>query len=172
MKRNNRQIDTAARASGQSSANRQADLPNRQIPAMRPATPEDLASIEHWLKDEYDRAATGLGFWNNVNIIRNAAREGRLTVLQTQDSSSPVAFCVFGHGYASIDILEVHPAHRHQGHGRALARHCFNQARLAGAEDITVLCEPNTSVPFWKAIGFVDIDGGSADFIQLRMVLT
>ena len=117
---------------------------------------------------------TGRGFWNNVDIIRDAAAQGGLHVLRIPDVGFRWPFAYVA-ARTSIDILEVHPGYRRQGHGNALARHCIDLARQADVGEITVQCEPRSSVPFWRAIGFGEMDGclgDSSGCRQMRMVLT
>ena len=72
----------------------------------------DLAEIEAWLREEFELAGTGRGFWCNMGIIKTAADKGQLPVIREHEHGGIVGFSVVGSGGESIDIIEVHPLHR------------------------------------------------------------
>jgi GNAT superfamily N-acetyltransferase len=122
------------------------------------ADPTDLAEIEAWLREEFELAGTGRGFWCNMGIINSAADKGQLSIIREHKQGRVVGFSVVGSGGGSIDIIEVHPVHRGKGYGRLLVQHCIQAAKQAGADEVEVLCEPASSIPFWQYLGFVAVE--------------
>ncbi len=118
----------------------------------------DLAEIEAWLREEFELAETGRGFWCNMGIIESAADKGQLSIIRESDQGPVVGFSVVGSGGGCIDIIEVHPVHRGKGYGRLLAEHCIRAATTTGADEVEVLCEPASSIPFWQHLGFVAVE--------------
>lgn len=53
-----------------------------------------------------------------------------------------------------IQLMEVAPASRGRGIGRAFAEALMNECRLRGATTVRVQCAPRESAPFWRAMGF------------------
>lgn len=98
-----------------------------------------------WLRQEYERVDEG--FYVNRNIIEKAHRAGELSVLLHHDGGA-IAFMV------GWDILEVRPDMRGLGHGKTLAKHHIEQARSDGTCVLNIECNPPSSIPFWKKMGF------------------
>lgn len=112
------------------------------------ATHSDLEFILAWLAAE---AATGeQTFHGNRNLIAQGQKEGELFVLR--EAGETVAFALGKPGV--IAIQETRPDRRGNGYGRILAKWGIDRAL---AEDIVVIegeCSPDTSLGFWKTMGF------------------
>jgi GNAT superfamily N-acetyltransferase len=116
-------------------------------------TQVQLSEILAWL--EREEAETGEGFLCNKDIIVEAfaCEEIYCAVLER----SVVGFVTHNvkSQSASIDILEVCPAHRRRGYGTKLALDAIERLFKAGAPNITVKCAPSSSESFWRKFGFV-----------------
>lgn len=112
----------------------------------------DLPAILTWLKVEYDQAGTGTGFWCNRSIIEQAHDDCRLVVADDGDTDRAVAFQVGG--LLHPGILEVRPDKRGMGFGRRLVEYCIARAREEDECVLHIECNPASSVPFWKRMGF------------------
>lgn len=111
---------------------------------------EDLPKIRAWLETD-DRQGVE-NFLCNWEIIEDAHRDRSLLVYVDDKTGDPVAFQVgqlIGPG-----ILEVRNDFRRRGIGQKLVEHCV---KLAGKRDCCCLyiqCNPASSIPFWKKMGF------------------
>ena len=114
------------------------------------ATEDDLACIRTWLREERDQGERG--FKCNWSIIEEGFTEGRLVVIRDPQSAVAVAFRVGG--LLSPSIMEVHPSHRKRGYGAEIVEYFIEQARKESVNVLVVQCQPRTSIPFWKAMGF------------------
>jgi GNAT superfamily N-acetyltransferase len=72
---------------------------------------------------------------------------------------------------ASIDIMEIHPQHRGNGHGTKLAAHLISHLFRSGSAYVSVKCAPRSSEPFWRKLGFVDKDAGAKQFPPVELWL-
>ena len=120
---------------------------------IRQATDADLEAVAKWLQDEDARGVQGC-FWCNINVIEGCHRDGQMTVLTDPESDQPLAFLCGGPTDPEPPIMEVHSDHRGRGLGRALWEHHLARVRDAGLPGLKVHCQPSTSIPFWKAMGF------------------
>lgn len=112
------------------------------------ATEADLETVLDWLKREYEEDCEG--FWANRNIITDAQLDGELYILK--DEGEPVALYVGNDD--SMFILSVKKDCRGRGYGKELAEFAIQNVRSAGACVVEIKCEPITSIPFWKKMGF------------------
>jgi GNAT superfamily N-acetyltransferase len=116
---------------------------------LRAATQQDLEEVLAWLKEE-DRNE-GTGFWCNRNVIQDAFMDGELQVAVLD--GHPMALLAYG--LTRNGILETEPRFR----GRGLARQLVERAIRAEQDRderciLEFQCAPETSVPFWKHLGF------------------
>jgi predicted N-acetyltransferase YhbS len=121
---------------------------------IRHATRADLEAIHAWLIQEKKAGADG-NFLCNFDFIANGQRNRRLVVLCEAGDKTPVAFCLMTS--AELSILAVRADRRGQGFGTVLARHCMEKLRKAGVPGLVGECQPLTSVPFWKKMGFAPV---------------
>ena len=117
------------------------------------ATREDLTCIFSWLKREYDEDG-GSGFWCNQSVISDAlCKPGNLWVIRRNGEA--VAFQV---GEYSAAILSVRKEDRKRGLGRSLVEASIERALVANVNVLSGQCAPETSLPFWKRMGFEEYD--------------
>jgi len=124
-----------------------SSMPTTKI---RLATTADVDIIVDWLHDEYING-DGSGFWHNRNLIQDGQHRRHVTVL-VDDNNKPVAFCLRNHD--DLDILAVRPDRRGVGLGRELMMHVIQTARRARLLGLSGFCNPENSLPFWRAMGF------------------
>lgn len=125
----------------------------RQRFLLRPTKPH-LDQTERWLQDEYREE--GEGFYCNWNVITSAFNNGKMAVALFEDQA--VAFIVWWcwKEEGGFEILSVHPEHRGQGIGRALANRILSKFEKSGIKRVSIECQPFTSEPFWRRLGFID----------------
>ncbi len=119
--------------------------------SIRNSTDADLAEVGRWLKAEHER--DGEGFWNNLNIIEGAHAKGRLFVLPDEVTDLPIGF--IANGEDGPDVLAVRTDRRGESVGRRLAQHMIQM--FTDQDEVSVIelqCEPETSIPFWRKMGF------------------
>ncbi|MCD9030187.1 GNAT family N-acetyltransferase [Luteimonas sp. Y-2-2-4F] len=116
--------------------------------AIRPSTYADLPLIKEWLELE---ARDGVGFIHNWDLIESATADGEMTVFG--DLQSPVAFLTYGLSRGSI--LQVRSDQKGRGIGRKLVEYAIAKADAIGNAVLVIQCEPKTSIPFWRRMGFV-----------------
>lgn len=128
--------------------------------SIRKSTDVDLAEVRHWLKAEHERDREG--FWNNMNIIEGAHAKGCLFVLPDEMTDLPIGF--IANGEDGPDILSVRTDRRGKGAGRRLAQHMVQ--RFMDQDEVCVIelqCAPETSIPFWRKMGFTHYRGQGED---------
>lgn len=121
----------------------------KPIGKVRPATLADMAIIEAWLPK--DRSIGTLAA--NWNLTTRIFREGNVCVWEDEASRKPVAYC-WGSLNSHDSILEVQPEYRGQGIGRAMADFMLENSITNGEPLLEIQIAPESSEPFWKAMGF------------------
>ena len=116
--------------------------------AIRNSSKEDLAIVKEWLLAE--REQTGEGFFCNWSVITKALKRKDLFVLAADGDI--VGFAVIG--AKGPDIVEVRPDMRGMGYGRRIAEWAIKSVADRGNSVIEGQCSPESSVPFWKKMGF------------------
>lgn len=117
-------------------------------------TETHLDQLRGWLKAEIDEG--GWGFFCNWCIIERSFHDEEL-------------FCIAANGIAigflvwtkrdyevRLDICEVHPEYRQAGLGRRLVEASLAKFEGGGALVAELECQPPTSEPFWRKMGFLD----------------
>lgn len=117
---------------------------------IRKAKRADLVEVSRWLKEEEEAGL--VSFYCNLNVIRDAFKEGRMYVLSEQTGGKPVAFVA--DGYLGPSILEVRHELRGKGLGSTFAEFIIEKARSEGRGGLEIECAPESSIPFWKRQGF------------------
>jgi GNAT superfamily N-acetyltransferase len=125
---------------------------------IRKAEQADFAAVIEWLRAEYEANGSYEGFYCNQDQIVESFDEGNMYVV-VEAGLGLVGFVT--EGYAGPDIVEVHPDHRGKGYGRQIAEWIIARARRRDDLVIELECSPETSLPFWEAMGFVKFRGGS-----------
>lgn len=130
---------------------------------IRKATRGDLRRIRAWLKQEHRDGIEG-SFWSNYDLIEKGQQSGSLTALIRDSDAMPVAFCL---GSDNIEILEVKEDCRRNGFGRHLAQYFIDSAWRRDVIGLHGECAPQSSRPFWTAMGYVSVpslSGGDNEF--------
>ena len=132
---------------------------------IRQSTDADLVDILDWLQRE--AAEEGNTFHSNRGLIAKGHEAGELYVLETE--AQLAAFALGAPGV--IDIFETRPGLRGKGYGRQLAQFCIDRAAAADMAVIEGECAPETSLPFWEAMGFEQIRPryGDNPWVSLRV---
>lgn len=120
-------------------------------PFVRRSTNQDLTEVLQWLKRQSDEEV-GVTFWVNRRVVEASHQAGKLLVYKCPESGEPVAFQLGR--LLSPGILEVRHDLRGKGIGEALVRHCLALAQAAGEDILYIQCKPESSIPFWKRMGF------------------
>lgn len=111
-----------------------------------------LSQIEKWLIDELNE--TGIGFYNNWNIISKAFINNELIVLTENDFA--IGFLVYNiyEIIIEIDIAELKPDYRNKGLGKKLIEDTLSEFKKNGMMICELFCAPENSEPIWKSLGF------------------
>lgn len=117
---------------------------------VRCASDSDLACVLGWLEAEFRE--DGSGFFCNRDVIEDHHSRKELHVA-LEDDGTPVAFAA-GASYC-LSIVCVKKGLRRKGFGRALVEHMVGRAQGEDACVMAVQCEPQSSIPFWRKMGFV-----------------
>lgn len=132
------------------------------------ATRAQAETVIRWLKDEHASELGGYGgFYCNRSIIRRAARDAEMVVLL--QGRAILGFSVFHR--SGIDIFEIRPKYRRQGHGRYFAEHLITNLFASGSTHLNVDCVPQESQQFWRALGFVDQEERYQSSGKVKLVL-
>lgn len=123
-------------------------LPEQQI---RYSTDNDLHEILRWLKDQEDKNIDDT-FYCNRNLTIKEHNEKKLIVYIDHKTNLPVAY-QWG-GLINPGILEVRKGFRGFGIGRKLVEYRINEARQKNIVLLNIECNPYSSIPFWKHMGF------------------
>lgn len=115
----------------------------------RLATMADMEIIKAWLPK--DRSIGTLAA--NWNITMDSFFKGEVSVWEDEASGKPVAYC-WGTLNSHDSILEVQPEYRGQGVGRSMAAFMLEKSITSGEPLLEIQIAPESSEPFWKAMGF------------------
>ena len=118
---------------------------------IRYSTDIDLEEILLWLEDQ-DRAGVDGTFHCNRNLTIENHNEGKLLVYIDSETNKAIAY-QWG-GLITPGILEVRADKRRQGIGKALVEYRINEALINNNCLLRIQCEPASSIPFWKRMGF------------------
>ncbi len=118
---------------------------------IRAATSGDLAEIHAWLIAE-DRRGTPGNFLCNWGWIERLYGEGKVSVCV--DSRRGHILGYLAGDFVGSSILQVRFEHRGRGVGSALVDHRIAQHLEANETLLKVHCAPQTSIGFWRTMGF------------------
>lgn len=122
------------------------NTPNGHV---RPARDSDIPIIEAWLPTDAQVDSLAV----NWNLTKRVYNEKGMLVWEDAVSLEPVAY-FWGTLSTTDSILEVHPARRRDGIGRAFVEHLLEQSRANGEILLEIEAAPPSSEPFWRAMGF------------------
>jgi GNAT superfamily N-acetyltransferase len=124
-------------------------------------TLEHLNQLHTWLKEEYE--TQGEGFFCNWRIIETSFEAGELFCIATGESV--VGFLVWTKRdrQVRLDICEVHPEYRRMGLAHNLVESSLMKFAGEGVLVAELECQPPTSEPIWRQMGFIDFPGQLRD---------
>ena len=122
------------------------NTPNGRV---RPARDSDIPIIEAWLPTDLKSDTLAV----NWGLTKRVYKEDGMLVWEDAASLEPVAY-FWGSLNTTDSILEVHPARRRDGIGRAFVEYLLEQSRTAGELLLEIEAAPPSSEPFWRAMGF------------------
>jgi GNAT superfamily N-acetyltransferase len=134
---------------------------------IRKANDADLKRIRDWLAGE-DAAGVEDGFFCNWEVIHRSHLEGELLVYIERLTGEPIGFQLGG--LLSPGILQVRSDSRRKGIGRKLVEHCIEEARKNDNPFLFIDCEPRSSIPFWKRMGFSMFKGENGENFGYRVL--
>ena len=123
----------------------------RNRSSIRRSTDSDLEAIHKWLIEEDERDVQG-NFLCNWNLTKNCHEDGELLVYFDGKTQLPVAY-QWG-GLLNSGILQVKEDFRGQGIGAKLVARRIKEAYKKDECILKIQCQPSTSIPFWKKMGF------------------
>jgi GNAT superfamily N-acetyltransferase len=134
-------------------------LPRKKSP-IRGSSQQDVDQIHFWLQRE---KAEGVhdNFLCNWELTLRAHREHRLIVYVDAASNTAVGY-QWG-GLLRPGILEVRRDMRRRGIGHALVNHRVAQALRRDEGLLYIQCKPESSIPFWRRVGFTLLDESNED---------
>jgi hypothetical protein len=106
-----------------------------------------MKAIKRWL-DESDSLETE-SLRINWNLTERVHRDYAVFVYVEPEINLPV-----GYLWPDFGILEVKPSHRGQGIGQRLVNYGLDYLLETGDAVATIHCAPESSIPFWKKMGF------------------
>lgn len=137
-------------------------------PRIRTSTDADIEFIHAWLQQQHQDNIPGT-FMCNWNLTLKQHARGDLLVYVDQETGEPVAY-QWG-GLLQPGILEVRNDLRGRGIGRTLVAHRLAQAYASGEDILHIECTPDSSIPFWTAMGFTLVDGSSEAYAFIDRTL-
>jgi GNAT superfamily N-acetyltransferase len=103
--------------------------------------------------DKAEAAGVVDNFLCNFELTLRAHREHRL-IVYVDDPGTGIAVAYQWGGLTQPGILEVRHDMRGRGIGRQLIEHRIAQARRKDEGLLYIQCKPESSIPFWRAMGF------------------
>ncbi len=100
-------------------------------------------------------------FLCNWHLTQQCHQEGELLVLFDETEGIPIAYQCGQ--LLQPGILQVRNTWRGKGLGRLVVQHCISLALEHDEMVLQIECEPESSIPFWKAMGFSIIKGEFGD---------
>lgn len=120
--------------------------PNGRV---RPARDSDIPIIEAWLPTDLRGDTLAV----NWSLTKRVYEEKGMLVWEDAGTLEPVAY-FWGSLNTTDSILEVQPARRRDGIGRAFVEYLLVQSRVDGELLLEIEAAPPSSEPFWRAMGF------------------
>jgi len=118
---------------------------------IRYSTDKDLEEILKWISEQEQ---TGIEdtFYSNRNLTIEMHQKGKLIVYIDPNTDKAIAY-QWG-SLISPGITEVRVDKRGQGIGKKLVEYRIQEARENNLVLLQIQCEPRSSIPFWKHMGF------------------
>lgn len=119
------------------------------IGKVRSATGADMRFIKAWLPKDYSVGTLAM----NWNVTMKVFAKGKVSVWEDALSGRSVAYC-WGSLNSHDSVLEVHPAYRRLGVGRAMAVFMIENSIAEGDPLLEIHISPDSAEPFWQEMGF------------------
>lgn len=111
------------------------------------ANQNQFDEIKSWLKNE--KNTKGQSFDCNLSKIKYALDNNNLLVMS---ENKPIGFSALSN--KGIEILNIKQDFQKRGYGRQLVDKSINILKERGSHLVLIECNPETSIPFWKKMGF------------------
>lgn len=123
---------------------------------LRIANDSDLNKIEQWLKEQ-----NGETFLCNFDLTKEKYKAHELLIYCDKTTNMPIAYLWLGFG-----LLEVKKSYQNKGIGRSFINDAIQYIKDNDISDcLDIHCAPETSIPFWKKMGFIFYNDNHAYFI-------
>jgi GNAT superfamily N-acetyltransferase len=131
-------------------------------------TKAHLNQIKNWLIKE--NRETGKGFYCNWSVIKDCYEKDRLCCVTHQDEA--IGFVAWWQSgiIAHLYIVEIQPDMRRKGVGKFLVEECFSYFRSLNISVVELECQPPTSEPMWRHLGFLDIPNYNSAYYNCKNV--
>lgn len=115
-------------------------------------TDSHLCEINKWLRDEDEKDQ--VGFFCNWNTIISLYEKNQLVVFLVENKV--VGFLAYGIGdfVAEIYLAEIKYSERGKGYGKQMVEECLVFFKYKGILAVKLYCEPASSQPIWRSMGF------------------
>ncbi|WP_447927784.1 GNAT family N-acetyltransferase [Vreelandella sp. EE27] len=114
--------------------------------SFRLATDFDVQRIYSWLLEHGRREVHG-SFLCNWILTQRVHKDNQLFVATLADE--PIAYI-----WEDFGIVEVREEFRNKGVGKRLVEYAMECAISSGRCAVSIECKPESSIPFWKKMGF------------------
>jgi GNAT superfamily N-acetyltransferase len=117
----------------------------------------DVKRIYSWLIEHERREVHG-SFLCNWNLTQKIHDDNKLFVATLENE--PIAYI-----WEDFGILEVREDSRKKGVGKQLVEYAMKRAISSGRYAISIECKPESSIPFWRKMGFDFHNENEASFV-------
>lgn len=125
--------------------------------SFRLTTDLDVDKIHSWLLEQ-DIEEVNDSFLCNWNLTRNVHDDNQLVVAVLENE--PIAYI-----WENFGILEVRKDYRNKGVGKQLVEYAMKQAQEKGRHALFIESNPESSIPFWRKMGFEFHNKNKASYI-------
>lgn len=113
-----------------------------------------LVQLRGWLKAEMDESRQG--FFCHFPIIERSFHDRTLFCVAVNGTVNGFLVWTKRDYEVRLDICEVRPGYRRAGLGQGLAEGSLAEFKSGDVLVAELECQPRTSEPFWRKIGFLD----------------
>ncbi|MEM9440082.1 MAG: GNAT family N-acetyltransferase [Pseudomonadota bacterium] len=106
---------------------------------------------------------------NELTVTAARMEEGEYWVADSGIICGCVCLQVFDGGYGQVHAFFIDPDRQRQGVGRLLWRKVLERAKILGIKSLSLDADP-AAVPFYRAMGFIEIGQTPSGSIEGRML--